>query len=170
MQTSRFQFELTTGLALCLGYVLSSHEAIGYPAGAAVSFGSSPIRSFAGTVSMDGSELLDTIPTGQDFIVTDISLAGQSLDFDCMDLINVDLVTDTAVVASFSISTPYCTGAQCFPDEQSGIHSLRSGIRVPGGETLRISTSNHNTYTYHSCSGSRNTRTRYTVSGYFAQP
>ena len=91
MQTSRFQFVLTTGLAICLGYLLSSPEATGYPAGAAVSYGSVPIRSFAGTVSTDSSVVLDTIPTGQDFIVTDISLAGQSYDFDCMDLINIDL-------------------------------------------------------------------------------
>ena len=169
MQTSRFQLGLTTSMALCLGYVLSSPEATGYPVGAAVSYGAVPIRSFAGTVSMGGTEVLDTIPVGQDFIVTDISLAGQSLDFDCMDLMNVDLTTSAGVVASFSISTPYCSGAQCFPDAQSGIHSLRSGIRVPAGETLSIETSSHNTYTYHSCAASRDAQARYTVSGYLSQ-
>ena len=43
MQTSRFQLGLIAALAMGLGLALSSSPAIGYPAGAAVSFGANPL-------------------------------------------------------------------------------------------------------------------------------
>ena len=168
MQTSRFQLGLMCSLALCLGYVLAAQEAVGYPAGAAVSYGTVPIRSYAGTIAMDSSVVLDTIPDDQDFIVTDISLGGQSLDFDCIDLINIDLTTSAGPVASFSVSTAYCSSGGCSSDSLSGVNSLRSGVRVPSGETLSLTSSQHNAYTLQGCYAERNSQTRYTISGYFS--
>ncbi len=52
--TSRFHLIVTVGLAMCLGIVgtlaLSARNAIGYPAGAAVSVGTNPVVSAGGTI------------------------------------------------------------------------------------------------------------------------
>ena len=48
MQTSRFQLGLIATLAVGLGFSLSSSDAVGYPAGPAVSLGTNPIWNEAG--------------------------------------------------------------------------------------------------------------------------
>ncbi len=48
MQTSRFQIGLITAMAAGLGATLTSSDAIGYPAGAAISLGANPVWSTGG--------------------------------------------------------------------------------------------------------------------------
>jgi hypothetical protein len=43
MVTSRFQLGLIATLAIALGFTLASSEAVGYPAGSAVSFHENPV-------------------------------------------------------------------------------------------------------------------------------
>ena len=94
MADARFQTTLIAALALGLGFTLSSSNAIGYPAGAAVSLGSNPVASFAGEIDGTASTSLVSVPLGSDFIVTDISLNAKSLDNDCMDMIEARLSTE----------------------------------------------------------------------------
>ena len=49
MQTSRFQLGLIATLAVGLGFSLASSDAVGYPAGAAVSMGTNPLWAKGGT-------------------------------------------------------------------------------------------------------------------------
>ena len=69
MVTSRFQLGLIATLAVGLGFSLASSDAIGYPAGAAVSLGSNPVISVGGTISSTSVELF-TAPVDQDVVVT----------------------------------------------------------------------------------------------------
>ncbi len=118
---------------------------------------------------MDESIDLDTMPTDQDFIVTDISLMAQSTDVNCLDKIDVSLETTTTTLANYVVSTGFCYGSNCHTDGQSGVQTLSSGIRVPAGEVLRLNSARFTTYTYIGCSSSRVGQIRYTIAGYYAQ-
>ena len=79
MVTSRFQLGLIATLAVGLGFSLSSSEAIGYPAGAAVSLGANPVWSSAGRLeSGEGSRELVVVAPEKDLVITDVVLT-----FDC---------------------------------------------------------------------------------------
>ncbi len=65
MADSRFQTTLITALALGLGFTLASSNAVGYPAGAAVSLGSNPVASFAGQISGTDSTDIVTVLHGR---------------------------------------------------------------------------------------------------------
>ena len=45
MQTSRFQLALISALSIGLGLSLATTDAVGYPAGSAVSLGANPVFS-----------------------------------------------------------------------------------------------------------------------------
>jgi hypothetical protein len=49
MQTSHFQLGLIATLAVGLGFSLASSNAVGYPAGSAISFHNNPVVSIGGT-------------------------------------------------------------------------------------------------------------------------
>lgn len=170
MADSRFQTTLIAALALGLGFTLSSSDAIGYPAGAAVSYGSNPVASFAGEISGTGSTSLVAIPSGTDFIVTDISLNAKSLDNDCMDMIETKLSTDSTDIAVYDMSTRYCYGSNCYSDGLKVNQTLQSGLRVPAGSTLTLNSNLYNSFTYSGCSSGRDTTVKYTIAGYYAQP
>ena len=170
MADTRFQTTLITVLALGLGFTLASSQAVGYPAGAAVSLGANPVASFAGEVSgTDSAPLLD-VPTGRDFIVTDISLIAQSQDYDCMDMIETRLSTMDGDVAIYDMSTRYCYSSNCFSDGLQVNQQLSSGLRIPGGSSLSIHTNLYDSFTWVGCWSGRNTTVKYTIAGYYAQP
>ena len=170
MQASHFQVGLIALLAVGLGFSIASSQAVGYPAGSVVSYGTNPVRSYGGLLTMDESVALDTTPADQDFIVTDISLMAQSTDVYCLDKIDVSLETDSSTLAAYIVSTGFCYGTSCESDGQAGAQSLTSGIRVPAGETLSLHSSRFTTYTYSGCTGSRVSQIRYTIAGYYTQP
>ena len=143
MQTSRFQLGLIATLAVGLGFSLSSSDAVGYPAGAAVSMGSNPAWSIGGEFDAPDTVLIVTAPPEYDAMITDIYLStnystqGASLVF-----------SDGSLAARFRVR-----------NEPGGdiVHNMTTGIRVPAGETLSLQwTSPH--------------RITYNMSGYYAQP
>jgi hypothetical protein len=170
MADARFQTTLIAALALGLGFSLSSSDAVGYPAGAAVSLGSNPVASFAGEIDGTGSTSLVSVPLSSDFIVTDISLNAKSLDSDCMDMIETKLSTDTADLAVYDMSTRYCYSSNCYSDGLMVNQALESGLLVPAGSTLTLHSNLYNSFTYGGCSSGRETTVKYTIAGYYAQP
>ncbi len=142
MQTSRFQLGLVATLAIGLGFSLASTQAIGYPAGSAISTGSNPVWSIGG--SPGATETL-TAPSDQDMVITDVHLANTDGNWLRVHMHH----SGTSVAAFTSDGTTDRTKA-----------SLRSGIRVPAGETLNMSFEG-----YYGLSSAR-----YTISGYYAQP
>ncbi len=142
MQTSRFQLGLIATLALGLGFSLASSQAIGYPAGAVVSMGSSPLWSVGGTPGP--SETL-TAPSDQDMIITDVHWSNSDGHW-----LRVDMLLSGAPVAAFASDNT---------SDRTEV-SLKSGIRVPAGETMTL-----NFESYYGLANSR-----YTLSGYYAQP
>lgn len=170
MHTSRFQLGLIATLAIGLGYSLSSSNAIGYPAGAAVSYGSNPVQSFGGSIAVGSSTTLLTVPADQDFVVTDVSLIAKSTSSGCMDKVDVEVFAADTTVAAYNVSTSY-------EREYFGNHtvadpvkqSMVSGLRIQSGETLSLSTSSYATFSYSGCSSSRTPAVVYTLSGYYTQ-
>ena len=141
MVTSRFQLGLIATLAVGLGFSLASSEAVGYPAGAAVSLGVNPVWSTGGTPL--ATQVLAS-PVGTDLIITDFVVGGTSgyhrVSF---------TLSDGTIVGGFGADSGEVTNV-----------NFESGIRVPAGDTLTMSF-----ISYYS----RNDF-RYTVSGYYAQP
>jgi hypothetical protein len=171
MHTSHFQLGLIATLAIGLGFSLSSSNAVGYPGGAAVSYGSNPVQSFGGSLAADSSATLLTVPTDQSFVVTDVRLTAKSTHNGCMDKVDVEVFAADTTVAAYNVSTSYereYFGNHTLAD--SVTESMVSGLRIQGGEALSLSTSLYNTFTYSGCSSSRAVTVMYTLSGYYAQP
>ena len=142
MQTSRFQLGLIATLAVGLGFSLSSSEAVGYPAGAAVSLGANPVWSTGGTPA---TSAVVASPVGEDLIITDFVMGGSNTYWHRVEF----TLSDGTVVAGFS-----STGVR------PNTVNFESGIRVPAGDTLTMS---------FECYSGRGDF-RYTLSGYHAQP
>ena len=141
MQTSRFQLGLIATLAVGLGFSLSSSEAVGYPAGAAVSLGANPLWVVSGSTT-DGSEDLATAPIDQDMVITDIYIKKVADWVGCPT--GVQLNTGGGVLLVYAHST-------------SMTRTYATGLIVPAGEAVK-------TVTPTGC------RVYYTLSGYYAQP
>jgi hypothetical protein len=155
MVTSRFQLGLIATLAVGLGFSLASSDAIGYPAGAAVSLGSNPVISVGGTVSSTSAELF-TAPVDQDVVVTDVWLT--MAKHSCSSV--VDLVTSAgATVSTVKLFAYFFDGYSKAAHSQPGSvrHSFGSGLPLPAGQSLQITESG-------GCS------VAYTVSGHYVQP
>jgi hypothetical protein len=173
MQTSRFQLGLIATLAVGLGFSLSSSEAVGYPAGAAVSLGINPVFSVGGTgISSGGASTIVTAPATQDMIVTDVLLQSYTTS-GCKRAHRSALSIGGTLVGDFETSSAF--GGSGYHDSMTDggsqvSQSFGSGIRVQAGETLQISVSQTWDFTRTGCSAEVNGGVRYTISGYYAQP
>ena len=148
MQTSRFQLGLIATLAVGLGFSLSSSEAVGYPAGAAVSYGSNPLWAKAGEAS-DTGDVVITGTSGVDVVVTDVVLTTNADD--CFSNVFFD-VPSGETLAYFKLRS------DSDGDKTSSIqHSFSSGLPVFAGDSMSIRSVG-------SCP------VAYTLSGYYAQP
>ncbi len=165
---SHLQYTTSILLALALGASLSTHPAIGYPAGAAVSHTTNPVVSGGGSINIDtGRDLLVT-PADQDFILTDLVLTGRSNDTDCRASMTLSLTLGSAgtEMGDFSV------GVNNRNEHPRSNHlvpvQFQSGIRVPaGGETLYASVESNTSY---SCEWGEGQQISYAFSGYYAQP
>jgi len=142
MVTSRFQLGLIATLAVGLGFSLSSSEAIGYPAGAAVSLGANPVWSTGGAPA---TSAVVASPVGEDLIITDFVVGGPNSYWNRVEF----TLSDGTVLAGFSSTGVRPTNV-----------NFESGIRVPAGDSLTMS---------FECYSGRE-HFRYTLSGYYAQP
>ena len=173
MQTSRFQLGLIATLAVGLGFSLSSSDAVGYPSGPAVSFGTNPVFSVGGSVDGSGSASIVTAPADQDIVVTDVHLQSYTTDRCRRAHRSFLQIAGGSAVAHFETSSAYSEGGFYDPVNSSGSlvnQSFGSGILVPAGETLQIETAQSWQYSRSGCGYESNGGVRYTVSGYHAQP
>ena len=168
MQTSRFQIGLIAALSCALGLALSTSPAIGYPAGPSVSYGSNPIVSSGGLVYASESTTAITAPADQDVILTDVLLSSNS-DSACLRSHQTALTLSSGIVVGKFVTSSSWARQHYDWDSSPGLsvnHTYGSGIRVPAGETLSLSVTQH--WAEGSCSGSHGVS--YSVSGYQSQP
>jgi len=170
MQTSRFQLGLIATLSVGLGLALSSPQAIGYPAGSAVSYGANPVWSVGGVINGDGSADLLTAPADQSLVVTDINLSVTSNSSGCSGVVDVGLGNSgasdlsTADLGRFGLGLSRDNYSYTQYDPISSTH-LQSGVKVDPGDTLSLfADMRWDVY----CSGG--IAMNYLISGYYAQP
>mgnify|MGYP004160563595 CR=1 FL=1 len=149
MQTSRFQLGLVATLALGLGVSIASSDAVGYPAGAAVSMGTNPVWSVGGNMNSPGTVTVVTAPTDSDLVITDVYLSSQCTN--CA--VQIKLTTASEDLASYRYWQAVDGYGMTSPHPVK--QSMVSGLRAPAGETLSMSISSH--------------YIDYTFSGYHAQ-
>ena len=141
MVTSRFQLGLIATLAVGLGFSLSSSEAVGYPAGSAVSLGTNPVWSTAGAVGGSTTITVIEAPADQDVVITDLSMYCTSTSHLFLRLDDGTLVGRYRVVDGAGLVN----------------RSLKSGILVPAGRSVQLEHESGSTVFYN-------------YSGYYAQP
>jgi hypothetical protein len=165
MQTSRFQLGLIAILAIGLGFSLSSSEAIGYPAGAAVSLGANPVFSTGGYLSGTESRSLLIASEEQALVITDVLLTASDANYSCRGNSRITIQDSTGTLASFAVGVS--DDSRSFANwGPQFVGSLQSGIRIdPGVEpTIAVQALYEG-----SCNGSK-MEVEYTISGYYAQP
>ena len=145
MQTSRFQLGLIATLAVGLGFSLSLSDAVGYPAGAAVSMASNPVWSVSVRTGSRTYEEVLAAPEGMDIIVTDVAFGMDGAD-------NGHVLLGRSGAGDIAQYVVCGRNAGC----ESYRQSMTSGLRVPAGESLQIKVSYD--------------ASAYTLSGYYAQP
>ena len=120
MQTSRFQLGLIATLALCLGFSLSSSDAVGYPSSTTVSMGSNPLWARAGNLDDYDVHTIITAPGDQDIILTDLAVHATGSS------VSVRLFLDDGTDLAYIYANSTYDSA------------LVSGLPVPAGRTLQI--------------------------------
>jgi hypothetical protein len=141
MQTSRFQLGLIATLAVGLGFSLASSDAVGYPAGAAVSMGENPLWTVGGNTD---STTVISAPEDQDMVITDLIL---SIGYNTQGRA-ILTASSGPVLGEFYLESYNSI-------ERHVRHAFASGIRIPRGESVTLT---------------GDTRTYYSISGYYAQP
>ena len=157
----------TALIVLLLGgltaWTFSPGNAVGYPAGSAISTGSNPVTANGGRLPYSGgSETVFTAPADQNIVVTDVVLTGVITSYDCRAQSSVILSTPSGPhLARFSVDM------RTYSQSSTGVVTAhyQSGLPVAAGESLTIETSSNFT----SCSSS-DLAVDYSISGYLAQP
>lgn len=170
MNGDKFHLILTIALAGIVGFgaahILGSADAIAYPTGSAVSYGSNPVMAMGGG---DGSQIafsttLATAPTDQRIIISDviISTGWPALNQDCMSGVKIE-TSGGDVLASFTLVGVQEMTAGYATQPSSISHAFSSGLPVPVGEDLIVSHASIDS-TFRLCA------IAYTLSGYYAEP
>jgi len=175
---NRFHLSLTVGLAVCLGAVatiaLSPQDAVGYPAGPAVSVGANPVVHAGGTTGWGSSADLFTAPDDHDIVITDIVLSGNTDNHTCKAQAWVKMDSASGTLGEFSVGTPMLRTSSWVTSggETNLVVGLASGLRLPAGETAQLSVATDGMSYDCSSPGSYPNRVRvhYAISGYLAQP
>lgn len=175
MVTSRFQLGLIATLAIALGFTLASSEAVGYPAGSAVSFHENPVVAIGGTAySSEAAKTLFLAPADQDLIITDVVLTSTS-NLVCQRTHKTEFSTSSGdVLGQFETSSGYTKtygsawGASS--DGRAIAQTYSAGLRVAAGDTLLVGVVQTSSYTIDGCDPTGSHGVRYSVSGYHAQP
>jgi hypothetical protein len=165
MQTSRFQLGLIATLAVGLGFSLSSSEAVGYPAGAAVSLGANPVFSVGGQLSGTESRTLSPGSEGYAMVITDVMLTASDTSHSCRGNSRFIIQDSTGALASYAVGVTYDSRSYANWQPQL-VGTLQSGIRIDPGGGLTIATE----ALYEGGCGGSKMEVEYTISGYYAQP
>ncbi len=166
MQTSRFQIGLITAMAAGLGATVTSSDAIGYPAGAAISLGANPVWSTGGGLGTGLSRTVAVAPADQDLVLTDVILRPELVDMTCEILMRVQLsLSDGEELARYTVTLDSYSGSASGSMTIHGVNARYvSGIRVPAGDTLTLRTDTIGEG--YSCTDEQ---LNYSLSGYTAQ-
>jgi hypothetical protein len=171
MEPNRFHLLLTVSLAGLVGFgaahLISANDAVAYPSGVAVSYGANPIFSIGGVMDISsGSASVSpgVESTGNDIVITDVSLAGAASNGNCTYEGSVSLTDGSAVLAHYFVAYDSITDNGFDPTN----YSYSSGIRVPDGSVLSV----EGAITWEGLCGSsgNNAYVYYTLSGYYAEP
>ncbi len=166
MQTSRFQLGLISTLAMGLGFSLASSDAVGYPAGAAVSMGANPVVSAGGLLVGEETKSPLSAPEGSNLIIDGVTLAAFDYYSACTGNYSVVLSAGADELARFVVGLSRPGHSSYSSYTPNTVVSLPSGVRIPAGESLQISAVANN---YESCHDNK-IKIGYTLSGYYAQP
>ena len=166
MVTSRFQLGLIATLAVGLGFSLSSSEAIGYPAGAAVSLGSNPVVSMGGQLDGSGSTTALTAPSDSSLVITSVVLSAFDPSSGCMGNSSVVFSDGTGDVGRFVVGLARPGHSSFSSYDPVLVANLPSGIVIAPGATLTLTSTQH----YQSACDDGTVNIEYTVSGYYARP
>ncbi len=131
MQTSRFQLGLMAAMAMSLGSTFSSTDAVGYPAGAAVSLGENPVWTHGGQLYGGGAITIFEATAGRgEMILTDLSIS-TDYDYD----VSISLKLDDGTV----LGTWVINGMRAGSHPGSAVNmAMTSGIRIPEGRTVML--------------------------------
>jgi hypothetical protein len=142
--------------------VIAPRDAVGYPSGAAVSYGSNPLVSAAGYVnSSTSATAVLTAPSGHSLVITDVVLtpyatASTSSTFDCPMVTRLE-TSGGETIGQFETVAIVSSDGVVVASVQ---HAFESGLVVPAGESLDIT-----------AAGSSSTcNVHFTLSGYYAEP
>ena len=166
MQSSNVQLGLIAALAMGLGFSLSSADAVGYPAGAAVSFGNNPVWSNGGLLTAGTPISVVTAEGEQGVVVTDLHAFVTDTSDQCGAHMRLDLLIDGAVKGSVAMGVVQ-PSSNLTQYESSATLRLASGIYVEPGASLVLEPNIIWKRSY--CSGT-GPNIAYTLSGYRAQP
>ena len=152
--------------ALVGSFILLSAPAFAIP-GPSVSYGANPVWSVGGDIgnAYDGGTASPNISvSGQDTVITDLIITHGRYDyfeFACFYLL--EMSTSSGTLAKYYVQAESGTWTSLDPFSVS----LRSGIRVPDGETLTMTATLEHSNNTTRC---QSTTIHYTLSGYYAEP
>jgi hypothetical protein len=157
MQTSRFQLGLIATLAIGLGFSLASSDAVGYPAGAAVSMGANPVASFGGTLAADPVTVFSAADSGP-FLVTDVVLSMYNCGTGETNGVVVSLedseTGDVYARYGFSMDRDSDGGSDDAGSNSPVIQqSYTTGVVIPAGKTAVLQRSGGSCTSYYSLAG-----------------
>ena len=110
MHSSRFQLVLMATLAVGLGFSLASSQAVGYPAGPAVSLGTNPIWNQGGQHSNYTPKHIITAPGDQDVVMTYLHVQNNSSNYVFFYLTSLYLfVSKLYHCTNFDFTSWYCS-------------------------------------------------------------
>jgi len=165
MESPRFSIVLVALLSGALGLAVSSNTAIGYPAGAAVSLGSNPVRSGAGEIYIPYDISTGTIVSSsadQALVLTDLMIGFFQKQNHCRGAGIARIKgSDGVTYASIPVSSTTLSNASTQPTQISA----QSGFHVPAGVDLHLEWG----WGWRECSDTYYTLT-YNLSGYLAAP
>jgi len=167
MQTSRFQIGLITALAAGLGATLTSSNAVGYPASAAISLGTNPVWSTGGGMESGSSTTVVVAPSDQDLVLTDVVMSPELGDMTCELIMRAQLSLDSGEeLARYTLTLDSYSASASGSMTIRGVDShYISGMRIPAGQGLILQATTIGEG--YSCSSEQIT---YGLSGYSAQP
>ena len=166
MQPSRFSIVLIALLSAALGLTATSSTAIGYPAGAAVSLGSNPVRSGAGelyTRTFDASTgTILSSSADQPLVITDVMIGFFQKHNHCRGAGIARIKgSDGVIYASIPVYSSTLGSATSQPSQIS----TQSGFHVPEGIDVYLEWE----WGWKECGDSYYTLA-YNLSGYLASP
>ena len=143
MQTSHFQLGLIAALAVGLGTSLSSAQAVGYPAGAAVSLGSNPVVSTGGRLVGSDSASPLTAPADSSMVITSVILSTFNSSSGCMGNTSITISDGAGDLARFVVGLGRSGSSSLTNYEPILVANLPSGIHLPAGAALTMTSVQH---------------------------